>query len=443
MKKKIDVYFNNIQETCASFISKAKDKFISNLFPFFAQNNDWTSLLKDLNESLRNLNSPDNDGEELQLRDEFKDLYLKYDEKKKNYGNVITNEELVSILNENKESKVLRQLKENLNQLKSYFLSTMIQPTIPPIQNNCSLSRFVQTNTLQTKRDVSTHATAILEDDNLIIISDRSGVIHAWDDTFGKKLASLNIHSKQVTCMKYSPSRKFLVTSSYDYFIKVTRINRAGQFSKVKVLAKLGNEVMGLLVIEELRLIIATNWGYNIHIWDLDSLNAQGCIETKTRSNAGTEIAYLPEKKLIAVGYYSGEVVLYNLLKKTEVSRISVAPAGYLNSLIYMPVYQLVVARAGEGKLKSFKIDEGGQASFYKEYEVSGKNVTSYNIKGNGNLFVTAETKTLRMLNPITGEIVEKKDIDLENSTAVNINYKKKKIIVGSSSVNQVLVFDF
>jgi len=187
----------------------------------------------------------------------------------------------------------------------------------------------------------------------------------------------------------------------------------------------------------------------NIKIWDMDTWESTGEIDTRGRGIQGSQMVYLPNHGLIGASLQNGFIGLYNLDKKNEVALIMAQDLpSPIHAMIYLEEKNLLVAGLGKdgcgGKIKLWNIQRGGRAEDHDEFSFDGdvpRSILAFNKERT--LIIANNQNKLFMLDIESGGIEESRDIDLTRCIALADDHDRRRIIVGDGASSYLAVFNY
>jgi len=339
---------------------------------------------------------------------------------------------------------------EKMNESISAFANSIIEsqtkinlPSPPehfPI-NNLRPERYVENHA-----PVLWHSVEFLADKNILVIGDLKGGLTLWSESNDfKKLFKVKAHNDWISNVKYSESKNLVISGSLDQNINIYKVLPGPTLKLLKVLKHSpANWVRGLLILDEKNILLSSGNLPNICVWDLNSLQLKGIIDTKGKGSTGSEMTYIPNLNLLAVGFLQGIIGLYDLKTNKEVATIKTGYHGCrINSMQYLKREGLLVAGVAPGKIKCWKLTENN-VEFTREYEVPGRQpALIFPVKNEQSLLVASFTEEIYNLSLDTGKLVQLSHTGLSECVTLRVIPKKKKLVIGDFGSRKIAVMTY
>ena len=178
-----------------------------------------------------------------------------------------------------------------------------------------------------------------------LAINGSENSIELWDALNGTHKQTLNGHTKPVESLAYSPDGKTLASGSSDSNIILWDAS-TGEYKRT--LSDNDNTLtVSTVVFSPDGTTLASEWGYGIHLWDLES----GQMKFKL-SQGGRPVAYSPDGTILASGGGSGFIHLWNA-HTGELKKMLYGHHKYqgVKSLVFSPDGNTLASGSNDGTI--------------------------------------------------------------------------------------------
>jgi len=250
--------------------------------------------------------------------------------------------------------------------------------------------------------------------------------------------SSENVHKRWINHVIWVERWNMIVTCSNDTRIKVFAVQEQGK--QIKTLTTFRghtNLVRCIKYLEHEDLLVSAGDDPDIKIWDLKTLRRYATISTEGNTNMDGSIAYIPQEKLVGVGFKSGHIRFYHLYNRTLCFEFKTGFENfYTYALQYLPKRKMILGRVKENIIKVWKYDE------------EKKKVEQYKtIKAKGSYpdCIVANEDESQLLFTSRDSFLESYDFATEKTTQINLNphIKKTNALVFLENLGKVSVSDY
>jgi len=278
-----------------------------------------------------------------------------------------------------------------------------------------------------------------IQDQEIVVIGDIEGNLAFWNALTWNCLFVEKYHKSAVNVVKYSKKRKYIITASDDYGIKVLKTAKPAIIEEIVPLTKHKDKVWSLLLIESHDVFYSSGKEACIIGWDMNTLQLKHKLDTRGRDHTGTEMAFIPSLKLLAVSFKQGTISFYNIETPSEIRTINVYQK-WLHCLKYIEEKDELIVGTDIGTLKVFSM---GDYSFNpeREYKIPGALPITVERINNGNEFVIAsKIDQLINLNYETGEQKTSKKFNNQQILSFKILPSVRKVIIASNDAKVIVL---
>jgi len=247
-----------------------------------------------------------------------------------------------------------------------------------------------------------------------------------------------NVHNKWINHVIWVEKRNYIVTCSNDMKIKVFAVLNQGKIIKpIMTFRGHTNLVRCIRYLDMEDLLVSAGDDSDIKVWDLKTLRRFATIPTNSNTNMDGSIAYIPQDKLIGVGFRSGSIRFYHLYKKNCVLEFKTGFDNfYTYGLQYLPKRKLILGRVKENVIKVWKYDsEKKKVEPYKQIKAKGEYPDC----------IVANEDESQLLYTSRDQFLETYDFATEKSALHNLqpHIKKTNALVFLDSLGKVSVCDY
>jgi len=183
----------------------------------------------------------------------------------------------------------------------------------------------------------------------------QQGSLALWDIGQNKLLQTAKeIHKKWINHVIWVEQKNFIVTCSNDTKIKVFAVRNKGHLLKeIATFRGHKNLVRCVKYIPEEDILISAGDDPNLKVWDLKKFKRTATINTQGQTNMDGSLAYIPQHKLIGVGFRAGFIRFYHIYERTVAFEFKTGFTNfYTYALQYLPKRKMLLGRVKENTIK-------------------------------------------------------------------------------------------
>jgi len=183
------------------------------------------------------------------------------------------------------------------------------------------------------------------------------GFLYVYDTETKQRIYDKLVHKNWITSVKYLQEFNLVATGSWDHVIKLFKVSTSAILTPVAMLRKHDAYIWNILYIPSLRVLVSSGDDKNLKIWDPLRKKLVGIISTHGEQEIRSETLFIPYYKLIAVGFCSRKISLYNIRTKQEVftSNVVNKPAWPL-SMTYIESTRCLYIGSSNAKIECWKV---------------------------------------------------------------------------------------
>jgi len=202
---------------------------------------------------------------------------------------------------------------------------------------------------------MATKCIESIEKKNLLALGDAMGYLYLWDAYTYRSIQSIRAFTTWVTAIKYCQANDYLFAGSAEAKFKVYKFTKHGKVALMKVVQAYGT-VFSLLPLEHRGVFLMSGVDMGITVWNLNSISLRGQLYTKGNYGVGHNLCYIPKYDLVAVGFSTGVITLYDVENGQEFVSTSTGKQNwYIYHVIFVEETNHLLAYIGQGKIGCFK----------------------------------------------------------------------------------------
>lgn len=248
----------------------------------------------------------------------------------------------------------------------------------------------------------------------------------------GRQLCTFSGHSSLIDAVIFSPNGRFVVSSSWDYTIKVWDVITK---ELVQTLSEHSGWVKCLAISPDGKNLISGSADKTIRIWNLETGKVEKVFEQKSIIDA---VAISPDGQLLASGSADETLKIWNL-KTGELQLNLDGHSDAVNTLVFSPSGQIIISGSADKTLKIWQINNGKLLHTLNSHSEA---INSLAINIEGNLLSSGSAdKTLKIWHPASGKLLHTLYGHSSGVTAVTISSQGQgnRLVIASGSQDKTL----
>jgi hypothetical protein len=228
------------------------------------------------------------------------------------------------------------------------LVSSILSHPLPQVPN-------IDTTKVYLHKEVSIHDGIIgdcieyIDSKDLIVIGGREGFLSLYKSKDFQRVSLNKAFNKSVYNLKYSRKQDLIYTISACGSLKMFKISKAHQFQLMKKIKLSYTPLYGLLLLEDVNLLVCSGWNIGVIMLDMMSFKKDSDIDLFCYQKAGRYLLHIPKYQLLAMGlrekFGSNALVMYDLNSRKEFLSIKLAPVvNQLEPMIYLEKKNWLVA---------------------------------------------------------------------------------------------------
>jgi len=371
--QEVDGVIQKLKDAFNSFLNEAREKIISKIpKTLTTKEEDWEVSRIELENAMKMLH--ENKNEKFYV-DKYLDKYIHFKRKLRRFHKKRDNLREQMSFSYDQLDLAMKRIENSMDRFSRYFFQ---------VRETASDNNEFNIKTLKVERyidgpgDSLPRSIEFIPNKNLLVIGDKQGHLTLWDSKKFQKYSMKNAHVGYINNLKYFSKRDWLISASSDGTVRVWETAQGPSLKLVRHLKAGDKYIWGVLPLEKYNVLYTCGGEPNIKMWDLNTLEYKGCIDTGEKERMGRDIVFIEKYNLIVVGFQEGVIGLYDRTDRTEVAIINTFNRVIISCIVFLEKENLLVAGTDlGGKIGTWKLKEQPDSlypepEFVQEYKLGG-----------------------------------------------------------------------